>query len=464
MINAEGACRICSDPAVAELIVLLRDSGHGYKYAYQTLKQQGYSCSRAEVQVHCQHTPRTILTSIGEAEDRGIGVDENYLRDRGIELPEGVKWVAATITERGPEGDPNWVRIKPEEPEEDRVEIRQAQPVVVEGRRPGLTVIVPGKWQTWMISPDAQIGVWRDHKGVFHNIHDERCFDVGHAVAAALAESDGLHGWLDVGDLCDLSAPSRHNPTQIDLHVECLNKTWQRTSEEFARRRWVVGEQGEVVVLDANHTVRLRTKANKEMPYLVGMKRADDPEEEYPVLSVPFLTRARDHGVEWVSAWPDGYRLLNGNLAAFHSPAYGSKALDTARKISSLIHCSVVFGHIHRREHLAHAIHTTKHGTRTLEIWSSGCWARTDGSLPSNKNTFNEYGDRMTSLDVVPGKVGYLGEQMDQGFSVAHVEIGGRERFSVEHVAIWSGWCQFRGQTFEASCDIEGNPLLEQAA
>lgn len=458
MTNLEGACRICSEPAVAELIRELRDSGHGYKYAYKWLKKRGLELSRAEVQVHCQHTPRSVMSGISDAEDRGQEVDENYLKDRGIVLPEGVKWVAATVTERGAAGDPNWIRIKPEEPEGDRVEIRQAQPVVVEGNRPGLTLYVPGNWQIWMISPDAQIGVWRDHKENYRNIHDERCFDVGHQVAAAIAESDGLHGWLDVGDYCDLSAASRHNPTQIDLQVECLNRTWQRAAEEFARRRWVVGEQGEVVVLDANHTVRLRTKANQEMPYLVGMKRAGDPEDEYPVLSVPYLTRARDHGVEWVPAWPNGYRLLNGNLAAFHSPAYGSKALDTARKISSLIHCSVVFGHIHRREHLAFPIHTTKHGARTMEIWSDGCWARTDGSLPSQKNTFNDYGDRMTSLDVT-ANVGFLGEQMDQGFSVAHVEVGGRERFSIEHVAIWSGWCQFRGQTFEATCDIEGNPL-----
>jgi hypothetical protein len=408
------------------------------------------------------------MTGIGDAEDHGIEVSDDWFVAQGIELPPpGTQWVAATVEQRGLDGTKHWVRVKPETEDvpENRVEIRQAQPVEIIGTPPrsGLTIHVPGNWQNWMISPDAQIGVWRDHKGVLHTIHDESAFSVGHQVAATVAESDGLHGWLDVGDLVDLSAFSRHNPTSIDTNVECINWAWQRTSNEFARRRWIVGEEGEVIVLDANHTIRLRTKANQEMPYLVGMRRADDPEDEHPVLSVPYLTRARDHRVEWVPAWPSGYRLLNGNLAAFHSPAYGSKQLETARKISSLIHCSCVFGHIHRREHLAQAIHTTRRGSRTLELWSPGTWARTDGSLPSQKNTFNDYGDRMIAKDATD-KVGYLGEQMDQGYSIVHVEIGGRERFGVEHGVIWSGWSMFRGQVFESHCDVEGNLLAEEAA
>ena len=57
---------------------------------------------------------------------------------------------------------------------------------------------------------------------------------------------------------------------------------------------------------------------------------------------------------------------------------------------------------------------------------------------------------------MLPNNQGVLGPNMHQGMSVLHVEIGGRERFSVERIAFWDGFAQFRGQTFQASCDVEG--------
>jgi hypothetical protein len=59
----------------------------------------------------------------------------------------------------------------------------------------------------------------------------------------------------------------------------------------------------------------------------------------------------------------------------------------------------------------------------------------------------------------LPDNQGVLGPNMHQGMSVLHVELGGRERFSVERIAFWDGFAQFRGQTFQASCDVEGLPI-----
>ena len=679
----ESACRLCLDPVVVGIVDKERDKGAGYKRIWRTLKLRGHNFARSEVQVHCAHLLRTELNSIGEAEDQGVEVPDEFFTRQGIELPpEGVKWTAATVEQQGPNGEKHWLRVRPEEAEADRVEIRQAEPVVVQGPRPSPTILVPGNWQTWVANPDCQIGYWKDSEGVWHTIHDESAFSLGHQIAQAVAGVEGLHGWLDVGDFLDLAAPSRHHPTTIDLHVEGLNKTTARGAEELARRRWLVGEEGELVVMGGNHdclssdtqiltkrgflslhdleadeevltvdddgqslwvvpiarvkyqytgdmvhvysrhmdalmtpnhrvvgrsvntgkweerlartcgapflavtagsgthkqsiysawdirmaawcytdsyydrnkwifyqrdskrqrivdllneggadfeskcrdrnikeicgktlkvrpepgwefkvvdplinkelrslvpdkeklapwvwdlsedevdlfirewqytdgskkanankgvmlycsrdnlrrqlmalmvnngyrvteseyrpghwrlnatktttakvtprerrikgtgvevvdytgdvwclsvpyerffvcrngkvfltgNCRLPKKTAEDMPYLVGLKRPGDPEDEFPMLSVPYLIRARDAGVDWVSGYPSVYRVINSNLVAFHAPAYGSKALDTARKIAARVHASVVHGHTHRREALAENIET----------------------------------------------------------------------------------------------------------
>jgi hypothetical protein len=454
-------CALCEgDQALRGYVEALREEGAGYKRIWRALQECGYSFSRDVVQAHVlQHLDRGIMSAIGDAADRGdeMPMPEEYFAAHGVaNLPVGLKLKAATMEERGPDGEKHWIRVVPEVEENDRIEIRQAQPVnLVVPPFSTFDYLPQTSWRTWIATPDAQIGYWMDHKGIFHTIHDERCFDLVFQVASALAQDGGIHGWLDVGDFADLSAPSRHNPTKIDTHVNCLNMAFERGAEEFARRRSIIGPNGELVILSGNHDIRLQTRANQEQPYLVGMRRAGDPDDEHPVLTVPFLMRARDYDVEWVPSYPTAYRRLNSNLLAFHSPAYGSKALDTARKIAARVHASVIFGHTHRRESLAENIETTK-GNRTMEVWSDGTFARTDGSLPSQRNTFDEYGDRLLVGNLPNKQWGMLSEAMHQGFSIIHVETEDRERFSVERVAIWDGFCQVRGQTFEASVDMEG--------
>jgi hypothetical protein len=720
----EDRCVVCEDPQLAESIAAGRAQGMGYKAIWRRLKASGAMVGRNTVQAHCGHAERTIMTGVAEAADRGAEVGDEWFVEQGVNLPpEGTQWVAATVEQVGPGGERHWVRVRPVDADapEQRVEIRQAQPVEVVGR-PTLTVFSPGDWRTWIANPDPQIGYWKHSDGRFIAIHDERAFSLGHQIAWAASEDDNVHGWIDAGDFVDLAAPSRHHPTAIDLHVENLNRTWQRGCEELARRRALVGEEGEVVVMAGNHdcldantravtkrgfmsveditstdevltvddagnsvwvkptaiirrpyqgemvriqshyvdavmtpnhrvvgkrrgqewwesaardvwtdfssvvsgggsrddhiysdwdirmavwchtdshcrrqyrirdsvtnknlselvpdkdqlapwvwdlserqvdllvdewvytdgtmptrgkskviycsrhelrrqlmtlmvangyrvteheyspgywringlktgvarvsisdrrtketyaydgevwcltvpherffversgkvfltgNCRLQSAANKNMPYLVGMRRADDPDDEAPVLTPQYLMRARDYSVEWIESFPASYRRLNSNLVVFHSPAYGSKALDTARKVMNKIHASVYLGHIHRREALAENIETTK-GARTMEVWSDGTWARIDGSLPGANSSYDSYGNRLISGPST-NKVGVLGPSMQQGMSIIHVEQGGRERFSVERVAFWDGWAQWRGHTFEAGCDEDGN-------
>jgi len=471
--------KVCASEAALADYDLLAAQGMGYKRIWQLLKWKGHDVGKHQVWRHSFHVrngfpvatgtdasfhyvedpleERDSLTAIDEYVEHAHVVDPLWYAKHGIALPPDFR--GATVEVRGPDGQRHWVRTKPDLPEDERIEIRQAEPVTVQcGHSSGPTLIAKGNWYTAMISPDAQIGYWQDSKGNLHTIHDERCFDVGHQVANVVADAEGLDMWLDVGDFLDMASFSKFAPQTVDAPVICLNSAIQRGSEELALRRQVVGENGSVVVLDANHTIRMRAKTMALMPWMVGLRRAGEP-EEHPVLSVPFLVRARDYNVEWAPVWPSGYRMFNSNFVAVHSPVYGSKQLQTAEKLASRLHASVVFGHIHRREQLAAKIHIPGKGERSLEIFSDGCWARTDGALPSAENTYDDCGDRMTQTDNTTAVVGYLGEQMDQGFTIAHIERGGRERFSLERVILWDGWAQFRGHTFQASVDVDGCSL-----
>lgn len=433
---------------------LCRRNGRGYKATWKTLKDQGFSYSREEVQHHCAHVERSILSAVGEAEDRGTEVGDDFFQRHGIDLPpEGTQWVAATVEQRGEDGEKHWVRIKPEG-KTDRVEMRQAMPVEIVGTPPPL--VTKSSWQVWAVIPDCQIGYWQDREGRLHTTHDEQAFSLGHQIMATLAQTDGLHGILDVGDYVDLSAASRWDPTSIDSSARVLNETWQRSSEELARRRSLVGAEGEVVVLGGNHD-RLRTFFSKAAPWVVGMQRPGDT--TWPVMSVPYLVRAADYGVEWCEHFPGAYRKLNSNLVAMHSPALGSKPLDTAHKIASTIHASVVHGHTHRSESASFNLETTDKGVRTFSVFSSGCWARIDGSLPSGKNSIDSWGDRLLANPASQSKIGFLSENFHQGMDILWVETSGKERWSREHVDFWGGWAQWRGMEFQAQCDLDGTPL-----
>ena len=452
---------ICSQPETKKFVSDLRSEGHGYKFIWRLLQLKDAGVSRLQVQQHCAHVERTVMTNLGEQEDQTEEVTLDWFTKNGIELPPG--FVFGTIEVRV--GDKkHWLRVKPQAPEgeeEARVEIRQATPTVIDAPRPFPLVHLLGTWKTWITTPDLQCGFWTDRQN-WHTIHDERAVDLTHQIGACVAGDEGLDGWLDVGDFLDLSALSTHESGPGDLQVECLNKSFQRGNDILTTRRHLVGPEGRLVVLGGNHDVRMTKMTARQMPYLVGLHRADDPEDEAPVLSVPYMCRFRDHQVMWCPSWPGGFYQLNTNLVAFHAPAYGNKVLDTARKISSLVHASVVFGHTHRREALAHNISTSQ-GTRTMEIWSDGTLARQDGSVPSSKSTYDENMNRLIQTQMKPG-TGLLSEDWHVGFSVVHVEKDGRERFSREPIVVWDAWAQWRGQTFEATCDVEGNPVVEANA
>jgi hypothetical protein len=463
-------CLLCTDPALRKFVSELRGQGHGYKYIWRVLNEDaGCTIGHHKVQAHCAHVEAEAvgghfdgdengMRAIGQIEDEAKEVTLDWFEKNGIEIPPG--FVAGTIEVKV--GDKrHWLRVKPLTPPSDRIEVRQAEPIIVQGPRPSPMLFVPGNWRLYAVLPDGQIGYWMDSRGRLRPTHDERSFDLGHQIISWMADQEPIYGIADCGDFLDLSAAGRWDPTFIDTNVQAINHSFQRAAQELAWRRWIVGDDGRVIVLSGNHDLRLQTFANKAGAWLVGLQRPGE-EDDWPIFSVPYLVRSKEYGVEWVENFPGSYYKLNDNLVVMHSPRLASKPLDTARQIATTIHASVVHGHSHRSERASFNLETTEKGVRTFTVWSSGCWARIDGGLPSGRNSRTSFGDRIVATDG-SSQVGTLSENFHQGFDFVWVEQGGRQRWSAEHVDFWGPWAQFRGREFHAVVNVEGDPVVEQA-
>lgn len=347
-----------------------------------------------------------------------------------------------------------------------RTERRTAKssPIVLE--RPAPTKVriykprfamVSSDWQQWILTPDPQIGYHRDRNGEYHTIHDERAFDVAHQAACMLRDDGGLHGWADAGDFLDYSQLSRFDSSQAHIGADLMNLAHARGDRELGERRAVVGPDGPVIIAGANHDRWAAWLKRIKAQNLQQMERPRH-EERYPPFSAPWWVNAEEHGVHWGVGYPNSYYALNSNLVVMHAPVMASQAAGTARKIAERVHASVYFGHIHRRERIAVNTHDPEKGTRTFEVWSDGCLARTDGAVPGSGGEDN-FGEPVLATAGVSEGEGSIGPNWHQGFTIARVERGGRERFEINQVSIWDGWAALGGQEITARCDADGSPL-----
>lgn len=405
---------------------------------------------------------------IRRQEFKGSAREDGWRRDkadRGLphtaytEPSSGGSWHVVVIS----------VPVKPSE----RAEVRQAKPVVVRMPKPPrpLTVIKRRSWQTWMVSPDEQIGYSRAERGGFlhelpngerirvHTTHDERWFALGHQIAAAVSADGGLHGWASPGDLADAAAFSRWDPATGDTDAEVVNLGLDRTHREMAARRQVVGPDGELLVAGSNHDERFEKFAasvQKHGGRLVGLRRPGDPDDEHPMMTLPYMIRAHELGVEWVYGYPSVYRMLNRNMAILHCAQYGSKPLATARAHASKLRCNVVFGHTHRAEETSELVLDADRRAVRVDAWTDGTWGRSDGALPAGTNGHSGSRKRLAPDDLDPAHR-MLPTNAHAGCSIVHVEVDGDERVEVERVRFrQDGTAFWRGVEFRAGCDPDG--------
>jgi predicted phosphodiesterase len=284
-------------------------------------------------------------------------------------------------------------------------------------------------WPTAVVLPDCQIGFYRLADGTLEPTHDEAAISVALSIVRKINPSLVVL----VGDNLDFpefSGKFRLTPafaytTQASIDRATLLCAQVRTAAPNAKVVWLAG----------NHEERLPRLLLDNAKAAYGIRRGNDP-ESFPVMSVPYLCRMDEFGVEFRPGYPAANVWVTDRLQIIHGDKVASNG-STAHKYLSTSKTSVVYGHIHRRE-WAERTREDHDGPRTILAASPGCLCRVDGVVPSTKQ----------GLDL-DGRPLRRPEDWQQGLAIIpyHPESG---NFVYEQVAIRDGWAMWRGVEFVA--------------
>lgn len=313
---------------------------------------------------------------------------------------------------------PEWELIQPGPPV--KLPPSKIKPQIVDG------------WQSAVIIPDIQAGYFRLADESLEPTHDENAIEIALAVIRQVRPSLIVM----VGDNADLPEFGKYR----------LSVAFQRTTQATIDRLTILGAQlraaagpdARIVWLAGNHEERLPNYILDNAVAAFGLKVGNAP-ESFPVLSIPYLCRFEEHGIEYKPGYPAGSFWVNERLRVIHGDKVASGG-STAHKYLSTEKVSVIYGHIHRRE-WAERTREDHDGPRTIMAASPGCLARVDGAVPSTKGGID--------LD---GRPIVRHEDWQQGLAVVEFEPGDG-RFVYEQIAIHDGWARYRGRTYVSGVD-----------
>ena len=287
-------------------------------------------------------------------------------------------------------------------------------------------------WRTGILWPDTQIGYYRALDGSLVATHDEAAIRVALSIVRDVKPDELVRHGDDL-DLPELgkyrTSPAFAGTTQASI---------DRATILGAEQRDAVGPDALIVWLAGNHEERLPNYLLDNAKAAYGIRRGrftDEPPSAWPVLSVPYLCRLDDFGIEFRPGFPasdyelvPSFRVVHG----LHVTSNGS----TATKYLAREKSSVAYGHVHRREYAARKL---ADGSEIFAA-SPGCLARTDGAVPSTKGA--------TDLDGRPLSVV---EDWQQGIGLVHY----RDDVAIyENVEIRSDgpvrFSRYGGKTYES--------------
>jgi len=281
-------------------------------------------------------------------------------------------------------------------------------------------------WNRAVILPDMQIGYYRGANDELEPTHDERALEV----ALAIVRDVKPNVIVMVGDNIDAPEFGKYR----------LTPAFQRTMQAAIDRATTLCAQlrsaapdAEIVWLAGNHEERIPNYLLDNASAAFGLRRGNTP-DSWPVLSIPYLCRMDETGIDYRAGYPAGQYWINQRLRVIHGDKVAS-GNSTAHKYLATEKTSVIYGHIHRRE-WAERTREDWDGAKTVMAASPGCLARIDGVVPSTKQG--------TDLDGRPLR---RVEDWQQGCSVVTFEPG-EGRFVYEQVAIHDGWAQYRGKDY----------------
>lgn len=308
--------------------------------------------------------------------------------------------------------------------------VSQAPPVKC-SVRPVKGLQKPEGWQTAVIVPDAQIGYYRDADGELIPTHDEDAI----SLCMSMIRDLNPEVVVCVGDMLD--APEFGKYRTSPAFALTTQASIDRAAT-FAAELRACAPDAEIVWLAGNHEERITNAALDNLKAAFGLKRGNDT-HGLPVLSVPFLCRFDDANVRYVPGYPAGNYWINEKIKVIHGNRVKSNG-STAHAYLANEKCSVIYGHIHRRE-WAERSRDDYDGAKTVMAASPGCLAKTNGAVPSTRGGIDLDG---RPLNVV--------EDWQQGVGIVTFEPGDGN-FFYEQIPIHDGQAWFRGKLYSVGDD-----------
>ena len=282
-------------------------------------------------------------------------------------------------------------------------------------------------WKKCLVLPDIQAGYFRDMQGNLVSTHDELAIDF--AISIAKQEKPdviALNG--DNADMPEFGkyrlSPAFSLTTQAT--IDYLTTLCARLRDAAPNAR--------IVWLEGNHEARLTNYILDNAKAAFGIRRGNTP-DSFPVVSIPYLCRFEDFGVEYLPGYPASQFWLNNRIKIIHGSKVASNG-STAHKYLATEKTSVVYGHIHRRE-WAERTRQDWDGAKTIAAISFGCLARVDGAVPSTKGGIDLDGRPITCV-----------EDWQQGLGIIHYQEG-EGSFHPEMLPIHDGTLFYKGKLME---------------
>ena len=282
-------------------------------------------------------------------------------------------------------------------------------------------------YKTCVLAPDMQIGFYYDRNDQLVPTHDPEAIDLFLKITKQV-DPDLV---VLVGDNLDLPEMGKYR--LYPAFVRTTQASIDYCTELMARIR-AAAPSARIVWLAGNHEERLANYLLDNSVAAFGLRQGSTP-EGWPVLSVPFLCRLDEVGVEFLEGYPANDFWINERLRVIHGDRVKSNG-STAHIYLNQHKTSVLYGHVHRRE-WAERTFKKWDGAKTIMAASPGCLAKVDGAVPSTKGSVDLHGRPLTVV-----------EDWQQGIGVISYRAEGDHSFFYEQVPFHEGKAMFRGKLY----------------